>query len=522
MLSSLTLPNLVRKILQATVYDVAIRTDLDKAPKLSKRFDNDIRFKREDLQPVFSFKLRGAYNKISQLTDDEKSRGVICASAGNHAQGVAFSANKLNLNNVIVMPTTTPDIKVEAVKALGGNVVLYGDNFDTANAYAKQRAADEGLTYIAPYDDEAVIAGQGTIALELNQQWRDMQYVFVAVGGGGLISGVAAFLGEVAPHVKVIAVEPEQAACLKLALETGKRGRLPQVGLFVDGVAVAQFGKLPNKIVRLQKSDASGAIVEPNVVTCNNDEVCAAVKDVFEESRSIVEPAGALAVAGMKKYITEHQLKGKNCVAIVCGANMNFDRLRYIAERTEIGEKKEAIFAVTIPEKTGAFLNFCRDLHGRNITEFNYRARSQHSPDSNEPASIFVGIGLKDGEAERKTIGQQLNENNYHAFDLTDDEVAKTHIRYLIGGHAGIKDEHLFRVRFPERPGALLNFLEKLGTDFNITLFHYRNHGAAEGRVLVGLQASSNSSRTLPDALHDIGYDCEEITDNAGYQLFLK
>lgn len=522
MLSNLTLPNLVRKILQATVYDVAIRTDLDKAPKLSKRFDNDIRFKREDLQPVFSFKLRGAYNKISQLTDDEKSRGVICASAGNHAQGVAFSASRLNLNNVIVMPTTTPDIKVDAVKALGGNVVLHGDSFDVANAYAKQRSEDEGLTYIAPYDDEDVIAGQGTIALELNQQWRDMEYLFVAVGGGGLISGVAAFLGEVAPHVKVVAVEPEQAACLKLALETGERGRLPQVGLFVDGVAVAQLGEIPNKVVRLQKSDDSGAIVEPHVVTCNNDEVCAAVKDVFEESRSIVEPAGALAVAGMKKYIKAHQLQGKKCVAIVCGANMNFDRLRYIAERTEIGEKKEAIFAVTIPEKTGAFLNFCRDLHGRNITEFNYRARSQHSPDSNEPASIFVGIGLKDGEVERQTIGNQLNENGYHAFDLTDDEVAKTHIRYLIGGHAGIKNEHLFRVRFPERPGALLNFLEKLGTDFNITLFHYRNHGAAEGRVLVGLQASTNSSRTLPDALHDIGYDCEEITDNAGYQLFLK
>lgn len=516
------LSKLVRKILQATVYDVAIRTDLDKAPKLSKRLNNDIRFKREDLQPVFSFKLRGAYNKISQLTDEEKARGVICASAGNHAQGVAFSASKLQLNNIIVMPTTTPDIKVDAVKTLGGNVVLHGDSFDMANAYAKQRSQSDGLTYIAPYDDEQVIAGQGTIALELTQQWREMEYVFVAVGGGGLISGVAAFLGEVAPHVKVIAVEPDQAACLKLALETGERGRLPQVGLFVDGVAVAQLGELPHQIVQQQKSDGSSAIVDPTVITCSNDEVCAAVKDVFEESRSIVEPAGALAVAGMKKYLSQHNITGKNCVAIVCGANMNFDRLRYIAERTEIGEKKEAIFAVNLPEKTGAFLNFCRSLHGRNITEFNYRARSQHSPDSNEPAAIFVGIELKEGEEERQTIVTQLSQNNYQAADLTDDEVAKTHIRYLIGGHAGIEDEHLFRVTFPERPGALLNFLEKLGADFNITLFHYRNHGAAEGRVLVGLQASKNSSRTLPDALQDIGYKCEEISDNTGYHLFLR
>lgn len=512
----------VRAILQATVYDVAIQTPLEIAPKLAMRFDNDIRFKREDLQPVFSFKLRGAYNRISQLSDEQKARGVICASAGNHAQGVAYSARYLGLNNIIVMPTTTPDIKVNAVKALGGNVDLQGDSFDEANRYAIARAEKEGLTFIPPYDDAQVIAGQGTIGLELTQQWRDMEYVFVATGGGGLISGVAAFLGEVAPHVKVIAVEPEEAACLKVALETGERVRLPQVGLFVDGVAVAQIGELPFAVVQSEKSDGSGAIVEPNVVTCSNDEVCAAIKDVFEENRSIVEPAGALAVAGMKKYISEHNLQGKNCVAIICGANMNFDRLRYIAERTEIGEKKEAIFAVTIPEKTGAFLDFCRSLQGRNITEFNYRARSNRSPDSMEPAAIFVGIALKEGEKERQTIANQLENDDYHAYDLTDDEIAKTHIRYLIGGHAGLADEQIFKVIFPERPGALLNFLEKLGQDFNITLFHYRNHGAAEGRILVGLQATESNSRQILDALQDIGYECEPVNDNAGYQLFLR
>ncbi|WP_131669195.1 threonine ammonia-lyase, biosynthetic [Psychrobacter pygoscelis] len=512
----------VRAILQATVYDAAIQTPLDPAPKLSIRFDNDIRFKREDLQPVFSFKLRGAYNRISQLSAEQKARGVICASAGNHAQGVAYSASKIGISNIIVMPTTTPDIKVNAVKALGGNVDLFGDSFDEANRYAIERAEKEGLTFVPPYDDELVIAGQGTIALELTQQWRDMEYVFVAVGGGGLISGVAAFLGAIVPHVKVIAVEPAGAASLKAALAADERVKLKHVSLFVDGTAVAQIGEIPFDVVRSQKSDNSGTVIEPEVVTCSNDEVCAAVKDVFEENRSIVEPAGALAVAGMKKYLSKHKITGKNCVAIVCGANMNFDRLRYIAERTEIGEKKEAVFGVSIPERTGAFLEFCRDLKGRNITEFNYRARSHTAPDSLQPAAIFVGIALKEGKKERQIIADSLVDSGYQAYDLTDDEIAKTHIRYLIGGHAGIDDEQLFRVAFPERPGALLNFLEKLGQDFNITLFHYRNHGAADGRVLVGLQASETNSRALQDTLNDIGYDCEPIVDNVGYQMFLK
>ncbi len=508
----------VRAILQATVYDVAVRTPLEPAIKLSKRFNNDIRIKREDLQPVFSFKLRGAYNKISQLSDAEKAKGVICASAGNHAQGVAYSASRLNLNNLIVMPTTTPDIKVQAVKALGGTVHLHGDSFDEANRFAINKSQTDGLTYIAPYDDELVIAGQGTIGLELTQQWREINYVFVAVGGGGLMAGIAAYLGDVAPHIKVVAVEPEGAACLKAALAAGERVRLPQVSLFADGVAVAQIGEKPFEVAQMMKSDGTGTVIEPEVVTCTNDEICAAIKDVFEENRAIVETAGALSIAGMKKYLSTHGITNKNCVAIVSGANMNFDRLRYIAERTEIGEQKEAIFAVQLPEKTGAFLDFCRVLQGRNITEFNYRM------DATDPnsAHVFVGIGLKEGQKERAIISDILAQGGYIAHDLTDDEASKTHIRYLIGGHARLDDEQLFRVIFPERPGALLNFLEKLGQDFNITLFHYRNHGAAEGRIMVGLQASKGSSRQILDALTEIGYECDNLTDNVGYQLFLK
>lgn len=508
----------VRAILQATVYDVAVRTPLEPAVKLSKRFNNDIRIKREDLQPVFSFKLRGAYNKISQLSDAEKAKGVICASAGNHAQGVAYSASRLNLNNLIVMPTTTPDIKVQAVKALGGTVHLHGDSFDEANRFAINKSQTDGLTYIAPYDDELVIAGQGTIGLELTQQWREIDYVFVAVGGGGLMAGIAAYLGDVAPHIKVVAVEPEGAACLKAALAAGERVRLPQVSLFADGVAVAQIGEKPFEVAQMMKSDGTGPVIEPEVVTCTNDEICATIKDVFEENRAIVETAGALSIAGMKKYLSTHGITNKNCVAIVSGANMNFDRLRYIAERTEIGEQKEAIFAVQLPEKTGAFLDFCRVLQGRNITEFNYRM------DATDPnsAHVFVGIGLKEGQKERAIISDILAQGGYIAHDLTDDKASKTHIRYLIGGHARLDDEQLFRVIFPERPGALLNFLEKLGQDFNITLFHYRNHGAAEGRIMVGLQASKGSSRQILDALTEIGYECDNLTDNVGYQLFLK
>ncbi len=509
------LSRLVRKILQATVYDVAIESPLEPAPRISERFNNNIRFKREDLQPVFSFKLRGAYNRISQLSKQQLEKGVICASAGNHAQGVAYSGQKLGIETIIVMPSTTPDIKVNAVKRLGGKVVLHGDSFDVANQYAIQRAEQDGLTFVPPYDDETVIAGQGTIGTEILKQWRNVDYVFVAVGGGGLISGVAAYLGDVAPHVKVVGVEAADAACLKVALESNERIKLPQVGLFADGTAVAQIGALPFDIVRLSKSDGSGPIVEPDVVTCSTDEICAAIKDVFEENRTIVEPSGALALAGMKKYISQHQIKDKNLVTILCGANMNFDRLRYIAERTELGEKREAIFAVSLPEQTGAFLDFCRALQGRGITEFNYRFNGQSL------AQIFVGISLKNGAIEHQEIFNKLNDQ-YQIADLSDDEIAKLHIRHLIGGHAHLADEQLFRVEFPERPGALLAFLEKLGQQFNISLFHYRNHGAAEGRVLMGLQRGNHQPQDLINALDSIGYPYQDITDNAGYQLFLK
>ncbi|WP_445116005.1 threonine ammonia-lyase, biosynthetic [Acinetobacter sp. WZC-1] len=511
------LSRLVRQILQATVYDVAIETPLEAAPRISEKLNNNIRFKREDLQPVFSFKLRGAYNRISQLPASQLQRGVITASAGNHAQGVALSGQKLGIRAIIVMPETTPDIKIQAVRRLGGEVVLHGDSFDIANKYAIQRAADEGLTFIPPYDDELVIAGQGTIANEILRQWRDIEYVFVAVGGGGLIAGVAAYLGEVAPHVRVIPVEYDESACLKAAFEHHERVVLPHVGLFADGTAVAQIGEKPFEVIQLQKSDQSGPIVEPDVVLVNTDEICAAIKDTYDECRSIVEPSGALALAGIKKYVEEHQLTDKNIVSIVCGANMNFDRLRYIAERTELGEQREAIFAVTIPEVKGSFLNFCRSLQGRNITEFNYRASGDHS------AQVFVGISLKDGEKERHEI-YDLLKPEFDVDDLSDDEVAKLHIRYLIGGHAHIENERLFRVEFPERPGALLTFLERLGPAHNITLFHYRNHGAAEGRVLVGLETTDvrQDPDSLIKTLEAISYPYVEISDNVGYRRFLK
>ncbi|AOA58527.1 PLP-dependent threonine dehydratase [Acinetobacter larvae] len=511
------LSRLVRQILQATVYDVAIETPLEAAPRISQKLNNTIRFKREDLQPVFSFKLRGAYNRISQLPKSQLQRGVITASAGNHAQGVALSGKKLGIRAVIVMPKTTPDIKVQAVRQLGGEVILHGDSFDIANTFAIQKAEQEGLTFIPPYDDELVIAGQGTIANEILRQWRDVDYVFVAVGGGGLIAGVAAYLGEVAPHVKVIPVEYDESACLKAAFETQQRVVLPHVGLFADGTAVAQIGAKPFEVLQLMKSDRSGPIVEPNVVLVNTDEICAAIKDTFDENRSIVEPSGAMALAGIKKYVAQQGIRDKNIVSIICGANMNFDRLRYIAERTELGERREAIFAVTIPETKGAFLAFCRTLQGRNITEFNYRASA-----SNE-AHVFVGISLKFGEKERLEIFETL-QAKYQVDDLSDDEVAKLHIRYLIGGHAKIANERLFRVEFPERPGALLTFLERLGPNHNISLFHYRNHGAAEGRVLVGLEATDAQQNPdgLIETLQSIDYPFEEISNNLGYLRFLK
>lgn len=514
----------ITRILQASVYDVATRTPLEPASKLSQRLHNHIRFKREDMQPVFSFKLRGAYNRMDKLSSAEKAQGVVCASAGNHAQGVAYSADKLNINATIVMPQTTPEIKVAAVKNFGGkwaNVVLHGDSFDQAKHHALDLAEKQHLVYIPPYDDADVIAGQGTIGKELLEQWRKMDYVFVATGGGGLVAGVAAYLGQIAPHVKVVAVEPVDAACLKLAMDTGERKTLPQVGLFVDGVAVAQIGKLPFEVLNLTKSDGTQGLIEPEVVTCTNDEVCAAIKDVFEENRSIVEPAGALAVAGMKKYVKQHGITQKNLAVIVCGANMNFDRLRYIAERTEIGEAKEGVFAVNVPERTGAFLDFCRQLQGRSITEFNFRYNPNTALESGDKTPVFVGLSLSEGTEERTEITHELSKLGYDVYDLTEDDIAKNHIRHLIGGHSGLADEQVYKIRFPERPNALLNFLEELGQQYNITLFHYRNHGAAEGRVLVGIQVLAEQTPAFEDTIKDIGYFCENVTQNMSFKLFL-
>ncbi|PTQ89177.1 threonine ammonia-lyase, biosynthetic [Agitococcus lubricus] len=501
------LEDYVRRTLQAYVYDVAQETPLSKAQHLSRRLKNNILLKREDLQPVFSFKIRGAYNKIASLSHEERAKGVICASAGNHAQGVALSAHKLGIKGIIVMPQTTPDIKVNAVKSFGGQVILHGDAFDEAALYAKELAASKGYTFIHPYDDLQVIAGQGTVAMEiLRQHPQKIDAVFIPVGGGGLMAGMAAYIKYVRPDIKVIAVEPEDAACLKVALEANARVTLAQVGLFADGVAVAQIGEETFKVAQHCVDD---------VITCTTDEICAAIKDIFEDTRSIAEPAGALSLAGLKKYISRHQCEHQTLVAIDSGANMNFDRLRHISERTEIGEKREAIFAVTIPEKAGSFKTFCQTLGKRNITEFNYRYAD------NKEAYVFVGIQLRAGHQERLDLKENLEKKDYAVLDLSDDEMAKLHIRHLVGGHAGLADELLFRFEFPERPGALLNFLSRL-SGHNISLFHYRNHGAAYGRVLIGLQLGKKSKEELIASLQAVGYPFSEESDNPAYKLFLR
>ncbi|MDF3030622.1 MAG: threonine ammonia-lyase, biosynthetic [Moraxellaceae bacterium] len=502
------LENYIKKILRARVYDVAVETPLDEARSLSRRLKNRVLLKREDLQPVFSFKLRGAYNKIAQLSAEERARGVICASAGNHAQGVALSARELGIKGIIVMPQTTPDIKVNAVKSLGGHVVLEGDSYDEAYAHARQLADDKGYTFVHPYDDPDVIAGQGTVAMEiLRQHTAHIDAIFVPVGGGGLAAGVAAYVKYVRPDVKVIAVEPEDAACLAAAMKAKKRVALEHVGLFADGVAVARIGEETFKVLKHHVDE---------VITASTDEICAAIKDIFDDTRSIAEPAGALALAGLKKYVARENCEGRTLIAIDSGANMNFDRLRHISERTEIGEKREGVFAVTLPEKPGAFKAFCAALGKRNITEFNYRYA-----DARE-AQVFVGVQLRHGDDERRDLKGALDKKGYAALDLSDDEMAKLHIRHLVGGHAGLTDECLFRFEFPERPGALMNFLTRLQSDWNISLFHYRNHGAAYGRVLVGLQLGGRPHRELLESLKAVGYPFQEETQNPAYRLFLR
>jgi threonine dehydratase len=501
---------ILRRVLTVPVYDIADETPLEVAPLLSKRLQNKVWLKREDLQPVFSFKLRGAYNRMVHLTEEQKAAGVIAASAGNHAQGVALSASKMGIKATIVMPRTTPPIKVNAVKNLGGHVELHGDTYDEASRFAKQLAEQQRLTFIHPYDDVDVIAGQGTIALEmLRQHSKPFDVIFVAVGGGGLISGIASVIKQVSPKTRVIGVEPEDAACMTRALEAGERVVLDQVGIFADGVAVAQVGEIPFRI-------AQRCVDE--MITVDTDEICAAIKDIFEDTRAIAEPAGAVALAGMKKFVEQYSVAGLEMAAIVSGANMNFDRLRHISERTELGEKREAIFAVTIKEEPGSFKQFCELLGGRRaITEFNYRFADA------QKAVVFVGVRTEGGRAERQGILQSLKQAGYEAQDMSDNEMAKLHLRYMVGGHAqGIQNELLYRFEFPERPGALLQFLTQMSEEWNISLFHYRNHGAAYGRVLVGVQVPPEQSADFEHYLQNLGYPYVNEQENAGYQLFLR
>ncbi|SFE53360.1 threonine dehydratase [Methylobacterium sp. yr596] len=498
----------IKKILGARVYDVAVESPLDPMPRLSQRLGAQVLLKREDLQPVFSFKIRGAYNKMASLGADALARGVICASAGNHAQGVALAAKRLGVTAVIVMPRTTPAIKVEGVKSRGGQVVLHGDAFDEAYAHAKTLEAEQGLTFIHPYDDPDVIAGQGTIGLEiLRQHGAPIEAVFVPVGGGGLAAGVATFVKFMRPETKVIGVEPADAASMKAAIEADERVILDSVGLFADGVAVRQAGEETFRLCRQYLDE---------VITVDTDAICAAVKDVFDDTRAMSEPSGALALAGLKEYAARGSLGAGSLVAINSGANLNFDRLRHIAERAEIGERREALLAVTIPERAGSYRAFIRALGRRAITEFNYR----YAPGAE--AQIFVGVQLSGGRPEKEAMVEELRRLGYAVTDLTDNEVAKLHVRYMVGGRVtGLADERLLRFEFPERPGALLKFLDSLGVTWNISLFHYRNHGADYGRVLAGIQVPESERGRFAAALAELGYEHVDETDNAAYRLFL-
>jgi len=493
----------------AMVYDVAIKTPLELAAKISNRLNNEIWIKREDLQPVYSFKLRGAYNKIAQLSALEKEKGVITASAGNHAQGVALAANRLGLKALIFMPKTTPAIKVSSVRALGAEIELVGNAYDDAYMHALERTKLTGMTFVHPYDDPDVIAGQGTVAKEIIEQLsQHPDIVFVPVGGGGLISGVAAYLKAIDPAIKIIGVEPDDAPCMYEALKAGERVILKQVGIFADGVAVKQVGEEPFRVAQACVDD---------VILVSTDEICAAIKDIFDDTRSIAEPAGALAVAGLKKYIAEQAITGKRIVAIDSGANINFDRLRHVAERAELGEHREALFAVTIPEEIGSFLKFCEIIGMRGITEFNYRYADE------KLAHIFVGIQLNKALVEKNELLATLHRDGYEVVDMTDNEMAKLHIRYMVGGRGnGVKNERLFRFEFPERPGALLRFLNYMGARWNISLFHYRNHGAAYGRVLAGIQVPEDDNEDLQMFLENLGYPWWEETSNPAYKMFLS
>lgn len=505
------------KILNARVYDVAIESDLEPARNLSRRLHNKVLLKREDQQPVFSFKLRGAYNKMANLSQEQLAKGVICASAGNHAQGVALGAKKLGCRAVIVMPTTTPQVKVDAVAALGGEVVLAGDSYSDAYKHSVKLQKEQGMTFIHPFDDPDVIAGQGTIAMEMLSQLQKLgsprlDAVFVAIGGGGLISGVANYIKAVRPEIKVIGVQTRDSNAMLQSVQAGERVELPDVGLFSDGTAVKLVGEETFRI-------AKGLV--DDYIEVDTDQVCAAIKDIFVDTRSIVEPSGALAVAAIKQYVAKHKTKGETYAAILCGANMNFDRLRFVAERAEVGEEREALFAVTIPEERGSFKRFCEvvgKLPGgaRNVTEFNYRI----SHDSK--AHVFVGL-TTNAKGESEKITKNFEKNGFAALDLTFDEMAKEHLRHMVGGHSPLaQDERLLRFVFPERPGALFKFLSLMAPTWNISLFHYRNQGADYGRILVGMQVPAKDSKKFESFLKQLGYPWVEETRNPAYQLFLK
>ncbi len=497
----------LERILGARVYDVAIESPLEPAPALSARTGNRVLLKREDMQSVFSFKLRGAYNKMAQLPPAMLRRGVIAASAGNHAQGVALAARRLGCHAVIVMPVTTPQIKIAAVKARGAQVVLRGDSYDEAHAHARALERRRGLSFVHPYDDPDVIAGQGTIAMEmLRQHPEPIHAIFVAIGGGGLISGIAAYVKRLRPEIKVIGVEPEDADAMYRSLKAGRRVKLAQVGLFADGVAVKQVGRETFRLCRDLVDD---------VIRVNTDAICAAIKDVFEDTRVVLEPAGALAIAGVKAYAGRTGVRGKTLVAVASGANMNFDRLRFVAEEAELGEKREAILAVTIPERPGSFREFCSLVGARNITEFNYRYADPRE------AHVFVGVQVRDRKETDRLI-RGLRRRGLKTLDFSDNELAKLHIRHTVGGHAPtVDDEILYRFEFPERPGALMKFLTAMSRGWNISLFHYRNHGADYGRVLVGMQVPPRDERKFRTFLAKVGYPWHEETRNAAYRLFL-
>jgi threonine dehydratase len=498
----------IERILKARVYDVAIESPLELAPRLSRRLGNRILFKREDLQPVFSFKLRGAYNKISHLSQTVARRGVICASAGNHAQGVALAARRRGIPAVIVMPETTPNIKVQAVLDLGGEVVLHGDDFDHAFEHAVEVARERGLTFVHPFDDPDVIAGQGTIGMEiLRQHSGSLDAIFVPIGGGGLIAGIAAYVKSLYPQIRIVGVEPEDAASMHDSLRAGKRVTLDRVGIFADGVAVRRVGEETFRLAQQYVDE---------VVLVNTDEICAAIQDIFEDNRTIAEPAGALAVAGIKKYVAREQCTERTFVALNCGANINFDRLRHVAERADIGAGREALLAVEIPEQPGSFLRFCQLLGRRSVTEFNYRY------DDASSARIFVGLALHEGRREKESLLELLGGSGYRVLDMSDDEMAKLHVRYMVGGHAhGLEHERLFRFEFPERPGALLRFLQAIGSRWNISLFHYRNHGSDYGRVLAGVQVAPADADEFARHLRELGYAYTEETANPAYRMFL-